>query len=73
MQLRDFQRALVNSRKNEGDEHIYFLDGSGVLGDDYDECTVDGVHPNDLGSMRIAEGLYPVLATILSAHPFMGR
>jgi len=64
--LRDFQRDLVKARKAAGDKHIHFLDGSAVLGDDYDECTVDGVHPNDLGSLRIANAWQPVIEEILS-------
>ncbi|MEN8230125.1 MAG: SGNH/GDSL hydrolase family protein [Bacteroidota bacterium] len=55
--LRDFQSSLVSERRDAGDKNIYFLDGSTVLGDDYDECTVDGVHPSDLGSLRIANAL----------------
>lgn len=66
LELRDFQRDLVNKRKLAGDKLIYFLDGSTILGEDYDECTVDGVHPNDLGSFRIAKALRPVLENILS-------
>jgi hypothetical protein len=54
---RDFQEMLVNEKKAAGDKNIYFLDGSTVLGDDYDECTVDGVHTSDLGSKRIADAL----------------
>lgn len=65
MKLRDFQRELVDKRSRAGDKHIYFLDGSTILGADYDECTVDGVHPNDLGSMRMANALRPVIANIL--------
>jgi len=68
MELRDFQKELVNKRKGAGDKHIYFLDGSTILGDDYDECTVDGVHPNDLGSFRIAEVLEPVIESILTRN-----
>ena len=63
---RDFQEVLVMHRKSTGDENIYFLDGSTILGEDYDECTVDGVHPNDLGSMLIADALQPVIEKILS-------
>jgi len=66
MELRDFQRDLVEKRKLAGDRHIYFLDGSTILGEDYDECTVDGVHPNDLGSFWIAEALRPVIENMVS-------
>jgi lysophospholipase L1-like esterase len=66
MDLRDFQKEMVIKRKNAGDGHIHFLDGSTVLGSDYDECTVDGVHPNDLGSLRIAFAMQPVIEGILN-------
>ena len=66
MDRRDFQRELVKQSLSNGDEHIFFLDGSTILGKDYDECTVDGVHPNDLGSMLIADALQPVIENILS-------
>ncbi len=62
---RNFQKKLVEERKLKGDKNIYFLDGSTILGEDYLECTVDGVHPSDLGSYRIAEALLPVIKEIL--------
>jgi hypothetical protein len=66
MQNRDFQKNLVEKRKQNGDKNIYFLDGSTILGEDYYECTVDGSHPNDLGSYRIAEALIDAIEGILS-------
>ena len=65
MRLRDFQKQLVETRKNAGDKYIYFLDGSEILGEDYDECTVDGVHPTDLGSLRIAGAIQSAVESIL--------
>ena len=65
MENRDFQKNLVETRRAAGDRNIWFLDGSEVLGPDYDECTVDGVHPTDLGSYRIAEAMLPVLEKLL--------
>ncbi len=65
MNNRDFQKKLVANRKDTGDTNIYFLDGSVVLGEDYYECTVDGVHPSDLGSYRIAEALLKKIREIL--------
>lgn len=61
---RDFQRSLVEKRNTAGDKNIYFLDGSTVLGDDYHECTVDGSHPTDLGSKRIADALMEAIHNI---------
>ena len=66
MHNRDFQRNLVDERKTAGDKNIYFLDGSTILGDDYYECTVDGVHPTDLGSERIAKALMSAIEGILT-------
>lgn len=67
-ELRDFQQNLVDERVAAGDENIYFLDGSKVLGDDYYECAVDGVHPSDLGSDRIANALLTKIQDILSKY-----
>jgi lysophospholipase L1-like esterase len=65
MKRRDFQRDFVNERISAGDDNIYFLDGSAILGGDYDECTVDGSHPTDLGSARIADALQSAIEDIL--------
>ena len=65
---RDFQKNLIDEIANAGDNNIYFLDGSKVLGDDYFECAVDGVHPSDLGSDRIANALFVAIQNILSEN-----
>ena len=66
MNNRDFQKNFVEESLTAGDTNIYFFDGSSILGVDYDECTVDGVHPTDLGSFRIADALQPVIEGILT-------
>jgi lysophospholipase L1-like esterase len=56
----------VNELREKGDLNLYFFDGSHSLGgEDYYECTVDGSHPNDLGFLRMADALEPVLKTLL--------
>ena len=60
-----YQRTLVGELRSRGDRNIHFLDGSTLLGDDFDECTVDGVHPTDLGFLRMANGIEPVLRGML--------
>lgn len=56
-----YKKALV-----EGDKNVYMIDGFKLFGDTYrDACTVDSVHPNDLGFQRMAECLRPCLARIL--------
>jgi lysophospholipase L1-like esterase len=61
----DMQRRFIASRIEAGDRNIHFLDGGTLLGDDFEECTVDGVHPTDLGFLRMASGIEPVLTRLL--------
>ena len=58
------QENIVESFRANGDKHIFLLDGSTILGEDYDECTVDGVHPNDIGFMRLADAFGAMLGKI---------
>jgi hypothetical protein len=44
-------RSIYERLKTGGDDHLYFLANTGMLGSDT-EGTVDGCHPNDLGMMR---------------------
>lgn len=51
--------------KENGDKNVYFIDGETLLGvEDWDMCTVDNCHPNDLGFYRMAERVYSVLKQI---------
>jgi hypothetical protein len=50
--------------KQSGITELYYQKGDGMIGDDY-EGTVDGVHPNDLGMMRMADQLEPVISKII--------
>jgi len=50
--------------KGEGVEGLYYVEGEHLLGDD-GEAATDGSHPSDLGMMRMADALDPVLRPIL--------
>ena len=51
----------------EGDQHVVFVDGQMLYGQtDRDMCSVDGIHPCDLGFWRMAEALEPVLRKCLN-------
>ena len=50
--------------KDSGIKRIYYKKGDDLIGGDH-EGTVDGVHPNDLGMMRIAEALEPAIKKIV--------
>ena len=60
-----FQRDTVEGLRAAGDEQIFFFDGTDMLGEDFDECTVDGTHPTDLGFLRMARSLEPAVRRII--------
>jgi hypothetical protein len=60
-----FQQETVTALRAQGDTNLHFYDGSTLLGEDWEECTVDGVHPTDLGFWRMAHGLLPVLGQLV--------
>lgn len=51
---REYSKLTVEKLKQQGDKNISFIDGSTLLGELWHECTVDGLHPNDLGFMEMA-------------------
>lgn len=66
MERKLFEQELVNELREQGDQNIYFFDGTNSLGgEDFFECTVDGTHPTDLGFIRMADAYEPVLKTLL--------
>jgi len=52
----------------DGDENVYFIDGSKLLYGVGKEGLVDGVHPNDLGFVYMANGIAPLLKEILEKN-----
>jgi hypothetical protein len=50
--------------KKSGVKQLYYKKGDGLIGEDH-EGTVDGVHPNDLGMLRIAERLEPAISKLV--------
>lgn len=59
-------KNTIKIAKENGDNHIYFIDGETLFAGPFSDCcTVDGLHPNDLGFYRMAQGLIPVLKEAL--------
>jgi hypothetical protein len=51
------QESYHRARK-QGDNNVYFVDGNGIFrGPFEDMCTVDAIHPNDLGFARMADAI----------------
>jgi lysophospholipase L1-like esterase len=59
-----YLRTLVEQYQSQGEE-VYFLDGSKFFKGNFTEYTVDGIHPNDLGSVEIAKAYYKEIKKVL--------
>ncbi len=60
--IETYNYALKN-----GDNNVYFLEGSTLYSGDFAcDCTVDSLHPNDLGFYRMAQKIGDVLEEILN-------
>ena len=53
-------RAIFKQLMKEGDKNLYYIPAENLLGTD-GEGTVDGTHPTDLGFLRMAEAMEPLL------------
>jgi len=60
----DALRAAYQRLERAGVKNLHYIRGEGLLGGD-GEATVDGGHPTDLGFLRMADGIEPVLRRIL--------
>ena len=56
-----FQQDLIGRLRAAGDRNVHFIAGNTLIGDDWDECMMDGCHLNDLGFYRMAESLNRLL------------
>ena len=53
----------------KGDRNVYFIDGEEFYGpEERYLCTIDGVHPNSLGFLRMANIIEPTLRKILEVR-----
>ena len=63
---REVVRRTYENAVAAGDTLVRFLDGETFYGDvDRELCSIDGVHPNDLGFYRMATAIRPVLEELL--------
>jgi len=59
-------RRIFETRVKAGDRKLFYVRGEKLLGED-GEGTVDRVHPTDLGFMRMADEIEPVLKRAVRA------
>jgi lysophospholipase L1-like esterase len=57
-------RAAYDRLQAAGVQRLFYVEGEGLLGTD-GEATVDASHPTDLGMLRMADALEPVLRPLL--------
>lgn len=64
---REIIMSTYKAAIKQEDSNVYFIDGQKLFGrTDRDACTVDTCHPNDLGFMRMAKVIYPVVKKALN-------
>lgn len=69
---RDIIMDTYRHARELGDKNIYYIDGETFfLGRDENDCTIDGVHPNDMGNSLMADGIESTLRKILSAKNYL--
>ncbi|MDD3119622.1 MAG: SGNH/GDSL hydrolase family protein [Victivallales bacterium] len=65
---REIIRRTYDRAVGGGDRKVWYIDGSTLFaGPDRDSCTVDRIHPNDLGFYRMATVIRPILQEALAA------
>ena len=63
---REIIKKTYKNAVNSGDNNVYFIDGETLWGEtDWDSCTMDRCHPNDIGHYRMADKIAPVIKEAL--------
>ena len=69
---RDVVIDTFRAARAAGDERVWYIDGESFFsGPDETECTVDTVHPTDLGMMKMADNVYQTMLRMLNDVPFL--
>lgn len=64
---REIIRRTYDEARERGDENVYFIDGGEYMKNyGYDDCIVDGVHPNDMGFRAMADAILVYLREIVA-------
>lgn len=64
----DYRRAIqqVVEQRRQKDHNLYFLDGLSLINDPLYLLVIDQVHPNEGGSLKMAEGISAALKPLLA-------
>lgn len=65
----DLRRAVIMESYakgiTNGDKNLYFVDGKDIYGENPEEYSYDGCHPNDAGYLKMAQAFAKVIKNIL--------
>jgi hypothetical protein len=64
-------QKVFNEKRGRSGGRLFLVPGDVLLGDD-GESTVDGIHPTDLGALRMADVLTPFLGRVLAGAAGQG-
>lgn len=65
-QRRQVIRKTYDNAVAAGDKNVYFVDGGTFFSpEEVHACTIDTIHPNDLGFYRMAQKLAPIIEKLL--------
>ena len=71
---RDVIIDTFRAAREEGDKLVWYIDGESFFsGPDECECTLDGIHPNDIGMLKMADSVHRTMLRILNDVPFLGE
>ncbi|MBQ4630110.1 MAG: hypothetical protein IJB70_03900 [Clostridia bacterium] len=62
---RDIIKEIYDRAIASGDRNVYYVDGEEFWGDRWDSCSVDCLHPNDLGFMLMADRMEKTIKPLL--------
>lgn len=69
---RDVVIDTYRAARDAGDKLVWFIDGESFFsGPDECECTVDGIHPSDIGMLKIADTVHRAMIRIQDQIPFL--
>lgn len=74
LKRRDIVMSSYLKARASGDENVYFIDGLSFFADaDQNEYTLDGVHPNDAGFLKMAGSIAAVIRHALENKAEAGQ
>ena len=62
--MESYAKGITN-----GDKNLYFVDGKDIYGENPEEYSYDGCHPNDAGYLKMAQAFAKVIKNIRNKKP----